>query len=1260
MGCLGFKKYGYLKRKLLLLIWLMLCHVLAIRAQNQEVGIPPHRDFTPTDYRGNGQNFSVLMDARGIIYVANFAGVLEYDGTSWRTIYIKSNSRRSISKVNTLTLDSTGTVYVGARYDFGYLEPDDKGEMHFVSLMPKLDTQMVSYPDVIKSFATREGVYFVTAHYMLLWNGISFKATKTPSAALNAFYVNKKLYVMLETGGLQLFQANRFRKIPGGDHFSELNPVNALLQYDQDKLLVGSSNQGLFLISQAGADPFHAEANSYLIQNNISDGIKLRQGHYAFGTAGGGVLIVEKNGQTRQIFNKQLSGLSDDKTNSLFQDKEGGLWIALNRGLTRIDLSGRLVYFNEKKNVAGNVNGIKRFLGKLYIATDEGLFYYDKAAALFKAVPGIKSACWDLARSGKDLLVATTDSVYAYNGKQARAVMPGYALAILPSRIQASTIYVGLVDGLALLEKNSGSYIYKGRMSHISDQIDAIAEDQQGNVWLEVPGKGLRRWSAAPPGNAPLYNINQGLPHNSSNHLNTISSGLLVGTVAGVYSYNKSRNRFVKFDLSAVDTVLNSNWIRTIAEDMKNNVWTTAGDQTNVSLYRNIGNTYKKDIGLLPLKQFQVFTIYPEENGQVWLGSINQVIAFNTNLQGGSTHRYATLIRSIIVNQDTVFRGSGLPFVSSQGSARQANVFNSKENNLRFEFSTPMAMSENDLAFHYYLKGFDTDTIANWVPDREKEYSNLPPGDYVFHVKSKDSYGTISREAVFGFTIVKPFYQTFWAYLFYTLCFIGVALLFSRLRSHQILKEKKKLEGLIQERTEEVVFQKEELEKQSLELANKNDELEKINQIVKAINAEIDFKNLLQSMLEKTRVIRGAEKAGMLVLDKATQAFRFKAIIGYPVEVQDEVQVSQAEFESWYLAPAEEVFEDIFFIKSIKSTEKKAVFYGFCRAKSSLIMRIKLNQKTEAYLILENCQKQNAFVHRDFNLLKNLKEHFIAAFIKTTLLEDIQNTLKNLKETQEQLIRQEKLASIGQLTKGIVDRILNPLNYINNFSLLSRDLIKESKEILNETTGLLQIKDEVEELLDTVEKNLQKVNEHGASASRIVKGMEKILREKSTQFVATDINKLIETNVQATLQETKKEFPNNQVQIMTQLDEKNEKVKVLPTEMSTVLANLLNNAFFSVMEKYQAVNGAKPEIVVRSRFSPESVQISIRDNGKGIPDKELSQLFAPFFTTKPTAKGVGLGLFLSQDIVKEHKGTIVVDTKEGEFTQFTINIPKML
>jgi signal transduction histidine kinase len=275
------------------------------------------------------------------------------------------------------------------------------------------------------------------------------------------------------------------------------------------------------------------------------------------------------------------------------------------------------------------------------------------------------------------------------------------------------------------------------------------------------------------------------------------------------------------------------------------------------------------------------------------------------------------------------------------------------------------------------------------------------------------------------------------------------------------------------------------------------------------------------------------------------------------------------------------------------------------------------------------------------------------------LLEDLQKTLIDLNETQEQLIRQEKLASIGQLTKGLVDRLLNPLNYVSNFAALSNELLEESKELLtiDKYASDEYIKTEFLPLLTMMELNTEKIKEHSSSLIRIVRSMDKLLQVKSDHFIEINVNSFIENQLSKYKRETELDHNNINLELAKGINPKNYSARILPTEMSLVILSLLNNAVYSLHEKSLLDADFKPSLTIRTCFYEEFVEIRIQDNGKGISDVEKKQLFSPFFTTKPTSKGTGLGLFISQDIIRTHKGDISIDTKQHSLTTFIIKLP---
>lgn len=275
------------------------------------------------------------------------------------------------------------------------------------------------------------------------------------------------------------------------------------------------------------------------------------------------------------------------------------------------------------------------------------------------------------------------------------------------------------------------------------------------------------------------------------------------------------------------------------------------------------------------------------------------------------------------------------------------------------------------------------------------------------------------------------------------------------------------------------------------------------------------------------------------------------------------------------------------------------------------------------------------------------------------LLVGLQRTLADLRDTQEQLIRQEKLASIGQLTKGLVDRLLNPLSYVSNFADVSIELLQESKQLLAlpPYTADEHMQTELLPLLDMVENSAEKIKEHGSSLTRIVRSMDKLLQSKPVELVDFDINFFVDEQLVTYKNGLTENYRAIPLELIKGNNPANISVRLVPTEMSIVLFNLLNNAMYSVHEKALRNPGFHPKLTVITAFQEAAVEIRIQDNGTGMSAVEKEQLFSPFFTTKPTSKGTGLGLFISQDIAKTHKGRITVETRPDVSTTFTISLP---
>ncbi len=271
--------------------------------------------------------------------------------------------------------------------------------------------------------------------------------------------------------------------------------------------------------------------------------------------------------------------------------------------------------------------------------------------------------------------------------------------------------------------------------------------------------------------------------------------------------------------------------------------------------------------------------------------------------------------------------------------------------------------------------------------------------------------------------------------------------------------------------------------------------------------------------------------------------------------------------------------------------------------------------------------------------------------------EELEQTLTELKATQDQLIQREKMASLGELTAGIAHEIQNPLNFVNNFSEVSVELIEELKEERRREDRDIELE---EELLTDLTQNLQKITHHGKRADSIVKGMLQHSRTSTPQREPTDLNNLADEYLRLAYHGLRASDKSFNATLIMDFDEHLGKVSVVPQDMGRVLLNLFTNAFYATEQKRKTgLAGYQPTVQVSTkRLSDEQIEIRVRDNGCGIPKTVLTKIYQPFFTTKPTGQGTGLGLSLSYDIVtKGHGGELTVETEEGEFTEFIIQLP---
>ena len=458
-----------------------------------------------------------------------------------------------------------------------------------------------------------------------------------------------------------------------------------------------------------------------------------------------------------------------------------------------------------------------------------------------------------------------------------------------------------------------------------------------------------------------------------------------------------------------------------------------------------------------------------------------------------------------------------------------------------------------------------------------------------------------------------------------------------------------------------------EVQARTSDLAQSVEELRALGEVTQAVNSTVDLETVLTTIVAKATELSNTEAGAIYVFDDAHQEFRLRATYGLDNTVATELRDRHIRIGEGAISDAVERRMPIQ-IPDIQN-DPSATLDIIIRAgfRALLIVPLLSTDRIVGALVVRRKQP-GEFPKSTIELLQTFAAQSVLAIQNARLFESVESrtselakSLENLRTTQDRLVQTEKLASLGQLTAGIAHEIKNPLNFVNNFSAVSVELIDELREALGGAHLDGKLRAEIAGIADMLQGNLDKVVQHGKRADAIVKNMLVHSRQGSGEHRPVDINALVEESLNLAYHGARAEKQGFTITLERSLDPAAGEVDLFPQEITRVLLNLISNGFYAATKRKADPNGGdyEPALVAATKSLGDSVEIRIRDNGAGIPPEVKEKMFNPFFTTKPAGEGTGLGLSISHDIiVKQHGGSIEVDTQPGVFTEFRIVLPR--
>ena len=1234
--------------------------------RHPEEGRPFIRTYAPLDVNAAGQNWSMVQDARGVLYVGSQSGVIEFDGVNWRLIETKT-----LATVRSLAIDAAGVIYAGSQLDFGYLTPDASGTMTYQSLADKVPQAARGFTDVWRTWATKSGVLFQTEQAVYRWANGTITVIRPPTRLNRSSLVDGQMYVTLPENGLNVLDGDTFKPLPGTESLgSEVYPV--IYRYDEKRLLIGTRFNGFFLYDGAALTRFQTELDEFLKSASLYKGIELSDGTYVMATTNAGLVMMDHQGRRVMVIDR-TQGLPSNAIYNVMADREGAIWTTGERGMGRVEFPSPATAFGEADGFNGSWT-IERHQGRLFLAWQSGVSYLEPASAgqpaRFIKIPGIGQQSWAFTEmtdpTGKIapvLAVASTDGFYEIRGTTAvpiHAPRDGTfrAASLVRSRRDPNRVWIGLFDGLSSFRWVNGKWIDEGRVPGVTEQLRSVAEDDDGTVWAGTNAVGLVRLTFATPPTPgtprPTPTITRfgekdGLPQRGVGVIRLHGKAYFAPWSAAadniVATWDAKAQKFVKDDLISG---LPSDKMRGsfgVAEGPNGTVLANAGKGTRV-LTPDGSGSWKVDETLFsrfgPIPTGYVF-VEPGDIG--WFNYKEQFVRFNMKKAAAAPTPFAALVRRVTAGDRVLYGGATVAEAPRLPAATDA---------LRLEFAAPTFIDETATQYQTKLDGLDPDWTS-WTGEARRDFTNLSFGDYRFHVRARSVTGAMGEEATYAFSILPPWYRTWWAYAGYLvlLGFVGFGI--DRIQRRRLLgKERQRSEFA------EARLRADAAEALAGAERERNRSIELLSDIGREITASLDFDTIFDKLYGRVNELADADVfgVGLYHADRNEIEYRLAIEKGKRYAPYSRSTTDRSQLPVWCIEHREPVFINDVEKESGKyiphyAEAARALEDGSMSKTAQSIIYLPLVSKDKVLgIVTIQSFEKGAYTEHHLNMMQNLAAFTAIALDNAAAYRQLNEQEHDNRRLFEEAQRARAAAEEADAAKSaflstVSHELRTPLTSVLGFAKIIK------KRLDDRIFPILKSDDKkVLQTVQQIQDNLQVVVGEGERLTKLIDDVLDLAKIEAGKLEWNMGPVTVQEIIDHATAATSSLLEPKGLRLIKEVDATLPVITGDRDRLIQVVINLVSNAV-------KFTDGGT--ITCRAVRQADMLVVSVIDTGVGITPADQPKVFERFkqvgdtLTDKP--KGTGLGLPICREIVEHHGGRVWVASEPGKGSTFSFSLP---